>query len=99
MTLTVSPGGAVAEAEARKRPGRPRTHFPPDEKRMMLLQIAFAEIAEAEPLRLRDIAERADVLLVRAKMRRHHGLAGDALMILERAERRLRALKRQEAKG
>jgi hypothetical protein len=32
-------------------------------------------------------------------MRRDHGLAGDALMILERAERRLRALKRQEAKG
>jgi hypothetical protein len=64
-----------------------------------LLQVAFAEIAEAGPAKLSDIAARADVLRVRAKMRGDYSLQRAALMILERAERRLRWFKRKEAKA
>lgn len=67
MTLDIDIGGTPIEAPMKR--GRPRSRFAPAEKRARSLQIAFNEIAEAQPLRLIDIAARADVLRVRSRMR------------------------------
>jgi hypothetical protein len=60
-----------------------------------MLQIAYLVIAEAQPLRLREIIAKAECLRVRARMFGDHALAKSALAIKERAERRLAWFKRQ----
>ena len=95
MLMPTIDGGIID----RKKPGRPRTHFPRGERRETMLVIAYAEIAEAQPTKLQTIIARADALRVAAKMRGDRGLQRDALAIIERGERRLAWFKRQEAKA
>jgi hypothetical protein len=94
MTLTVDRDHAVID---RKPVGRPRTRFPRGEQRQILLAIAFSEISEAGPSKLRAIIEKARTLRIAARLSRDPLLARTASAIIEHAERKLKALKRRGA--
>jgi DNA-binding transcriptional regulator YiaG len=82
MTLTVDRDHAVID---RKPVGRPRTRFPRGEKRQILLAIAFSEISEAGPSKLRAIIEKARTLRIAARLSRDPLLARTASAIIEHA--------------
>jgi hypothetical protein len=94
VSLSVAPDGSVVD---RKKPGRPRARFPANERRETPLVIAYSEIAEAQPLRLREIIERAETVRVTGRALANPSLQRAALAIIERAERRLNWFRRQEA--
>lgn len=97
VSLDLTPDGGIIEAP-RKR-GRRRTRYTDAEARERMLQAAFAEIAQAKPERLREIATNAELFVRIAKGRRDPALERSALAIKERATRRLHALERQKAKA
>jgi hypothetical protein len=92
VTLALSPDGSVVE---RKKLGRRRARYPAGEERTIMLQIAYDEIAVADPPKLRKIIENAETVRVTAQACRQPAIAKSAIAIKERAERRLAALKRQ----
>jgi hypothetical protein len=102
--LEIDDTGEVVEApQPRRRRG---ARYSAAEDRELILQAAFAEIAVADPAKLRQIIDRLQALRFIGRMgkrarkvlevgRIDERTACDADLIIERAERRLRALERQ----
>jgi hypothetical protein len=71
-----------------------RPRYAGGEAHTLLLQISFDRIATSDPPKLISIAAEAEALRVQARLSGDLRLDGAALVIVERAERRLRLLRR-----
>jgi hypothetical protein len=98
--LTANSDGSISD---RKPAGRPRTRrLENSECRALMLTLAYREIAEAGPAKLRRIIARIESARMVGGVtggKEHTKMAADALEIETRAKRRLAWFGRQEAKA
>jgi hypothetical protein len=100
MSLDIDSDGMPCEARPRPR-GRRRRLSANDEQRLReeLLRISFARISEAQPARLRAIADNAQMAAALARYRGDQADAEAYEAIKRRAEGRLAWFRRQAAKA
>jgi hypothetical protein len=97
MLMTTQDGGIIDDDPLGRRLTRRR--FPRGEQRMLLLQVSFDTIAAADPPKLREIIANASAVRVTARACHKPEIVTTATVIVQRAQRRLAWIKRQEAKA
>jgi hypothetical protein len=83
----------------RKQAGRKRARYTAADAREEMLQIAFQQISVSKPEQLHKIIDRCNLFLRIARVRGDKALETHALLIGERALRRLKSIQRRGARA